>query len=252
MLKTITIAGCFCGILAVSVSASASTHRPARRHSATTKASAAQSAPTPVTPAVPEPPPTPEQMPAAAPRVVLSDGLLSILAENSTLGDVLNAVKNLTGATVEAPTTANNQRIAVNLGPGNPQQVLQELLSGSKFDYMILGSPTNATTIEKIIISNRGAGGSSGPPPNNGMSRMPAQPVYEPPSMPDQNDNAVDDEIVQPEPPPPQQEEVTPPQEEQRQIGPGGEAQQGPKTPEQLLQELQRMQREGRMPNPQR
>lgn len=191
-------------------------------------------------------------MPAAAPKVVMSEGQLSILAENSTLGDVLNAVKSLTGASVEAPPAASNQRIAVNLGPGKPQQVLQELFDGSKFDYMILGSPTDSAAIEKIIISNRSAGGTNNPPMNNAMNQTPARPMYQPPSMPDQNDNAVDDEITQPEPPPPQQEEVTPPQEEQRQIGPGGEAQQGPKTPEQLLQELQRMQRQGQIQRPER
>jgi len=238
-------------MLAISLSASARTHRAARRHSVAVKPSANQLAPA-VTPAIPEPPPTPEQMPAAAPKVVLSDGQLSILAENSTLGDVLSAVKNLTGASVEAPPTANNERIAVNLGPGNPQQILQELLDGSKFDYLILGSPTNSSAVEKIIITSRSAGAASGSPTSNAINQMPARPLYQPPSMPDESDNAVDDEITQPEPPPPQQEEVTPPQEEQRQIGPGGEAQQGPKTPEQLLQELQRMQREGRMPNPQR
>jgi hypothetical protein len=252
MSKTIRIAGCFCGMLVLGLTASATTRRPAGRHSAVAKASAAQPAPAPVTPTVPEPPPTPEQMPASAPKVVMSDGELSILAENSTLGDVLKAVKNLTGASVEAPPTADSQRIAVNLGPGKPQQVLQELFDGSNFDYLILGSPTNATAIEKIIITTRGPGGMNNPPVNNAINQAPAQPMYQPPSMPDQNDNAVDDEITQPEPPPPQQEEVTPPQEEQRQIGPGGEAQQGPKTPEQLLQELQRMQRQGQIQRPER
>lgn len=190
----------------------------------------------------------------------MSDGQLSITADNSTLGDVLSAVKKLTGATVDAPGVANNERIAVSLGPGNPQQVLQQLFSGSKFDYIILGSPTNASAIEKIILTSRGAGaggpgGSIASPMNNGMNQMQGRGSFQPqPTIPDQNDNAVEDEVTQPEPPPPQQEEVTPPQQDQQHIGPGGENQQGPKTPEQLLQELQRLQQQqgGVPPRPQR
>jgi len=260
MSQTLRIAGCFCGLLVCGVCANAATHHSPKRHSAPVAAPAAQPAPVAQTPAVPDPPP-PEEMPATPPKVVMSNGQLSINADNSTLGDVLSAVKNLTGATVEAPNAANNERVAVSLGPGNPQQVLQELFAGSKFDYIILGSPTSASAIERIILTNRGAGGAGGPggplagPPNSGMNQMPGRAAFQPqPTIPDQNDNAVDEDTTQPEPPPPQQEEVTPPQQDQQHIGPGGEAQQGPKTPEQLLQELQRLQQQqgGVPPRPQR
>jgi hypothetical protein len=219
------------------------------------KTAVAETAPPAAQPAaeIPEPPRTPEQMPASPPKVTMSSGQLSIVADNSTLGEVLNAVKSLTGATVDAPSSASSERIAAQLGPGEPQQVLQQLLSGSKFDYIILGSPTNSTTIEKIILTARGAAGpgganipTGGAPVNNAGGQMAGRPGFQPPQMPDQNENAVDDETTQPEPPPPMQEEVTPPQPgAQQQIGPGGEQQQnGPKTPEQLLQELQRLQQQ--------
>jgi len=190
----------------------------------------------------------------------MSGGQLSIVADNSTLGDVLNAVKSLTGASIDAPTSVTSERIAAELGPGQPQQVLQQLLSGSKFDYIIVGSPTNTAAIEQIILTNRGAaspGGPTNPPTNNAAVQMPGRAGFQPPPIPDQNENAVDDETSQPEPPAPMQEEVTPPQPgaQQGQIGPGGEQnqnQQGPKTPEQLLQELQRLQQQGQMPRPQR
>ncbi len=210
MSKTLKIAGCFCGMVACALCAHATAPHSARRHRTVVAATTpAPPAPVPQTPAIPEPPPTPEQMPASPPKVVMSGGQLSIDAENSTLGDVLSAVKTLTGATVEAPNAATNERIAVNLGPGSPQQVLQQLFSGSKFDYIILGSPTNATAVEKIILTNRGAAGASGPiggaaPVNNVANQMPGRPGFQPPSMPDQNENAVDDEVTQPEPPPPQ------------------------------------------------
>jgi hypothetical protein len=177
-------------------------------------------------------------MPATPPKVTMSGGRLSIIADNSTLGDVLNAVKKVTGASLDLPGAAASERVAVNLGPGEPQQVLQQLFAGSRFDYIILGSPGNSNAVEKIILTARGAAGANvaaNQPPRNGN---------QPPPPPD--DNAGDDETSQQPEPPPQPEESQP-----QQIGPGGEAaaqenQQGqqPKSPEQLLQELQRMQQQ--------
>lgn len=228
--------GCLC-----TVPCFASTH-----HARKTAAAKPPIEPVQQAPVVPQRPPTPEELPATPPRVTMSGGQLSIVAENSTLGDVLTAVKGVTGATLEAPGSFGAQRVVVQLGPGQPQQVLQQLLAGSNFDYIILGSPTNPSGIQKIILTSRGAAGNNAPI-NNAANQPGAQPRpgYQPPDMQADTGN-VDEEIVQPEPP--QQEEVTPPSADaqQQQIGPGGEAQQqqGPKTPEQLLQELQRMQQQ--------
>ncbi len=240
MHRHLSIAGICCVTLACVLTAFGSTHRSAKKQ-------APVATPPPATqPAIPEPPPTPEQMPAVAPKVTMNGGELSIVAENSTMGDVLSAVKTATGAAVEAPAAANNDRVVVHLGPGQPQQVLQQLLAGSRFDYIILGSSTNPAAVDKIILTARGSGGSSGP-----MAGQPSAMRPSAPQVPDYqaDSGGVDDEITQPEPQ--QQEEVTPPEQgaEQRQIGPGGEAQQnqnqqGPKTPEQLLQELQRLQQQ--------
>src|ERR1700693_5969604 len=57
----------------------------------------------PPPPAPPPPPPTLEQMPAVPPKVRFINGLLTIVAENSTLNDVLRAVRAQTGAAVEIP-----------------------------------------------------------------------------------------------------------------------------------------------------
>jgi len=203
-------------------------------------------------PEIPQPPPTPEEMPATPPKVSMSAGQLSIIAENSTLGDVLNAVKKVTGAAVDAPNSATNERIVVSLGPGQPQEVLHQLLAGSKFDYIILGSPTNAAAIDKIILTPRsGAGGANGPM-TAGASQPGPPRGYQPPEMPDQGDN--DEEAAQPEPTPQPEETQQPPAAGAQQPEPGQNGQptadqnqqQGPKSPEQLLQELQRMQQQQR------
>jgi hypothetical protein len=203
-------------------------------------------------------PVTLELVPATPPHVTMTNGMLSINAENSMLGDVLNQVKAVTGASVEAPTSANAERVVLKLGPGKPQEVLQQLFTGSKFDYIILGSNENPASVQKIILTPR-VSGNTALAANNRPGPGQPQNVYQPPPPePDMSaDNGVEDETVQPEPPP---EEVSPPAAgaQQGQIGPGGQAaaaeqnqngqqqqqQQGPKTPEQLLQELQRMQQQ--------
>jgi len=272
MSRTTKIAGLLCGTLLFFASAFASTDRPVRKPKPAAKPSAevAQTQVQPVATAQPElpapPPPTPGQLPAVPPKVTLSNGLLSINAENSNLGDVLSAVKSLTGAGLDVPPAANSERIVVHLGPATSQQVLQQLFAGSKFDYIILGANDTTGAVSKIILTPRSAGGAGGtavagargPNGQPPMQRPGFQPPPEP--EPDQDVGQVDDEIAQPEPPPPQNaEEVTPPAQgaQQNYIGPGGQAaangdqqQQGPKTPEQLLQELQRMQQQQQQGQP--
>ncbi|MGH8337817.1 MAG: hypothetical protein ACRETL_13585, partial [Gammaproteobacteria bacterium] len=96
----------------------------------------AKPAPAEATPAAPL---RPEQMPATPPQVAFQRGLLTITAENSTLGDILRAVRNLTGATVDVPANAT-ERVAGSFGPGPARDVLSSLLNGSHFNYVLLGS----------------------------------------------------------------------------------------------------------------
>ena len=200
---------------------------------------------TEVQPTPPAPPPTPEQLPAVAPKVQFQNGQLTIAAENSTLGDVLREVKAATGASLDVAPSANSERVFVHLGPGNPRDVLGQLLAGSKFDYIILGTSKDPAAVQQIILTARGgaagaAAGNAGGSPATAQNRSP-QPV--------DNDGAVDEDTVQqPEPAPPTAQEQAPaPSEPPQQPAPGQPNPNGQvKTPEELLQELQRMQRPAR------
>lgn len=181
-------------------------------------------------PVIPQPPPTPEQMPAVAPHVSMNNGMLTITAENSTMGDILNAVRKQTGAVLEVPPTLSSERVAAQLGPGTPQSVMQQLFTGSKFDYIIVGSPQNPSALQKIIVTPRAAGGAS-----MASNQPPPQNTYQPPPEPEQS---MDEEPQpEPEPAPPEPPQVTPPTQAQPYSN-------QPKTPEQLLQELQQMQQQ--------
>jgi hypothetical protein len=97
-------------------------------------------------------PPTLEQMPALPPRVNFANGLLTIVAENSTLGDVLRAVGTQTGAAIEMSTDAT-ERVVAHLGPGPARDVIRKLMNGSHFNYVILGSASQPDDIDRVILT---------------------------------------------------------------------------------------------------
>ena len=116
-------------------------------------------------------PPRPDQMTPVAPQVTYQNGQLSIQAQNSTLSSILSAVRARTGARVEMPTDTANDRAAVQLGPGNPRDVLASLLQGSRFDDIVIGSQTDPDELSEIILTPHG--GSSGGAPGNAAAIQP-------------------------------------------------------------------------------
>ena len=91
----------------------------------------AQPAPEPALPPCPLQPLNLDQMPAVPPQVSFQAGQLSISAQNSTLGDILRAVRKQTGATVDIPPNAT-ERVVGKIGPGPAREVLATLLNGSQ------------------------------------------------------------------------------------------------------------------------
>jgi hypothetical protein len=233
------VAGLLCGLVLLSAvglatPAPSPAKKAPRKPAVQKKVEPPAPAPTPV---IPQPPPTPEQMPATPPNVAMNNGLMTITADNSTLSDVLTGIRRATGASIDVPPSAANDRVVVHLGPGQPPDVLRQLLTGSKFDYIIIGSPQNSTVVQRVILTARGNAGAVPGTPQQ-AAQAPAQ-GYQPPEEP-----VEDDSNNQPEPEP--TPEVTlPPQPPPGQPVPQPQ-QQGPKSPEQLLQELQQMQRQQR------
>src|SRR6266566_8337187 len=103
------------------------------------------------------PPPTPEQGPSSPAEVSFQGGKLTIVARNSTMSDVLNAVKQKTGAAVEMPAVSS-ERVVGQFGPGAPRDVMAQLLNGSHFDYVLLGSPADPGALKKVVLMARVSG----------------------------------------------------------------------------------------------
>ncbi len=207
-------------------------------------------------PQTPPPPPTLEQSAPTAPRVSLQNGQLTIDAHNSTLTQVLRAVQSQTGASMEIPGSANSERVVAQLGPGQPGDVLRTLLNGSRFDYVILGVTGNPGAVQKVILTPRQGSSVGGSPTaqNNPQQNLQPSEGENDEGVP-VADNAEQDYQYQEAPPapppggfrrpmmPPQ-----PPQPPDQQSGYNpGEQQNGTKTPEQLMQELQQMQQQQQM-----
>ena len=108
---------------------------------------------------------TPQQTPVsieAAPQpplqVSYEHGMLSIHSDRATLSEVLYAVQKKTGADIGIPAGAEQERVAADIEPAPAPEVLARLLNGSKFNFLIVSSPTDSTKLEKVILSTRSEG----------------------------------------------------------------------------------------------
>jgi len=188
------------------------------------------------TPQPAPPPPTPEQGPSSPAEVSFQGGKLTIVARNSTMSDVLNAVKQKTGAAVEMPAVSS-ERVVGQFGPGAPRDVMAQLLNGSHFDYVLLGSPADPGALKKVVLMAR-ANGPEQIPPQSSQQALQQNPNLQ--AVPDvENDQAVEENNAEAQPEVQQPEEE--PQPEQQQGQPNGPV---VKTPEQLLRELQQQQQQ--------
>jgi len=191
-----------------------------------------------VPPPPPPPPPRPEDMPAVPPQVSYQNGKLTIIARNSTLGDILRAVRSKTGASVELSGNAT-ERVVGMFGPGPSRDVLASLLNGSHFNYVMLGSEAHPEELQRLILTPKGADvGSSNPSP---PPPQPVQAQNQPDPQPDadaQDPNGTDDFAdADADANADQQTDDQNAQQQGAQIG-----QPNAKTPEQILLELQRQQ----------
>lgn len=220
--------------------------------------------PAPVVQEAPPPPPQrPYEMSPVPPQVTYDGGQLTIYAPNSTLADILSAVRARVGTKVEFPASASQERVAIQLGPGSPRAVLTELLAGSPFDYLLLGSDQDPNAVTQVTLMRRESGATTAAA-GNIPNRAPAQP--EPADEESENEPAPAPAPLA-RPTPGQMVPGQPPNNAQPMAGAPGMPEQNatgtatapaaappqpgqaspdntPKTPEQLLQQLQQMQKQ--------
>jgi hypothetical protein len=133
------------------------------------------------------------------PQVSYQDAQLTIVAPNSTLGDILRAVRKQTGAEIEIPSAP--ERVVTHLGPGPAREVVAELLNGSRFNYVLLGSPANDGLLTRVVLVAKSAPENVSPSNGTSLAQQqqpgmvpPGNPIASQPEPPDANDaEAADD-----------------------------------------------------------
>jgi len=181
---------------------------------------------------------------AVPPQVSYQNGQLTIVAPNSTMADILRAIKKQTGADIEVPVA--NDRVVTRLGPGPAQDVIAELLNGSRFNYVLLGSPGDSNLLTRVVlVPKSGAGADTAVANNAGQQPMQQQPPpMQPASMPptpvemaaqDESDNAAEENAAD-------DANAEQPAEAEQPAAEANPNQPEIKTPQQMLQEMQQRQ----------
>jgi hypothetical protein len=155
---------------------------------------------------------TPEQMPPVVPQVSWDGEQLTISAENSTLGAVLDAVRDATGAEIDAPPAATRERVVVHLGPGSAREVLSSLLGGTAYDYLIQAADDNSLGVQSILLTARTKpGGSSADARAAIMAAQPRRRFGSANPAPAENTDSSEDSASAAQAVPVPQESVEPP-----------------------------------------
>ena len=153
---------------------------------------------------------------------------------------------------MEIPAAAANERVVAQLGPGEPRDVLNTLLNGTRFNYVILGVNGDPGGVQKVILTPR-QGGTAAPATTAQNAAQPQQEEEQVDEGVPVADTGENEYQQNPEPAP-----ITPgglrrPMMMQGgQYDPGannggGEQPVSPKSPEQLMQEMQQLQQQQQM-----
>ena len=183
---------------------------------------------------------------AVAPQVSYQNGQLTIVAPNSSLGDILRAIKKQTGADIDVP--AANERVVTRLGPGPARDVIAELLNGSRFKYVLLGSAEDTNQLTRVVLVPKTGGGETAVANNNPAQQPMGQPMMQPVNMPP----AAVEMATQDEPDASAEENTqddanadqsaADADQQQQAADPSQQGQPEIKTPQQMLQEMQQRQ----------
>jgi hypothetical protein len=110
------------------------------------------------------------------PLVSYQGGQLTIDAENTTLAALLALVAEKTGAVIDIPHGSGMDPVVEHAGPGPANEVIAQLLNGSPFNFIIVGSPLYPEEPAKVLLSLKPGNG-------NSAAAAPAQPIVPPAAL---------------------------------------------------------------------
>jgi hypothetical protein len=148
-------------------------------------------------PDAPTPPPPPKKV-----EITFRDGLLSLTSAKASLAEILNELRMHTGADIIVPPGAEQEQVAVVLGPASPREVISKLLDGSRYNFIIVGTDKDANQVERVILSPKAVAGN--------MTTESRPPISEPVPVAQMQGSEGSSGPAAPAPPPPPTEDVQP------------------------------------------
>lgn len=170
----------------------------------------------------------PARLPAPVPEkkvtIFFQHGLLSLTSNQGSLAEVLTEIGLATGADMSIPAGAEQEKVVASLGPGSPRDVLAQLLNGSRYNFIIMGSSADANQLARVLISVKSPGevdipilpspapqADPGPPPPDVAAAAPPSNMPQP-NPPGANGQRQGDPVPPPPDAPPQQADPQPQQ----------------------------------------
>jgi len=86
--------------------------------------------------------------------VTYENGLLQIRSDKATMSQVLFEVQRQTQADIAIPSGAEQEQVAVDIGPASSREVLASLLNGSPYNFIFVGTEEK---LERVILTRRGS-----------------------------------------------------------------------------------------------
>ena len=142
--------------------------------------------------------PEPAQTVPPAPIAQVSDGKLLINASGQDFATVLESVRSATGFIVEMPSSVDAEPVFLNIGPTSVADALVALLSGTNYNYIIVGSERNPQVVKRLVLTERTSGG-----PTALVASTQAPPVATQPALYGGVQAESEAEASEPPPPPP-------------------------------------------------
>ena len=185
---------------------------------------AAEAPVTPQTPATPPAPVWPMNEKANEASITWDSHGLRIMASNSSLKQILSDVTTATGTTIDGLNT--DQRIFGSYGPGEPREVLSQLLRGSGYNVLMIGDQGQGVP-RHVVLSTARVTDAAG--------------AHSQQAAGGEEDSDTADDQQQPQPP-----QQMPPN-----LNNGYNPGAAPRTPQQIMQEMQQRQQMQQRANPQ-
>ncbi len=85
-------------------------------------------------------------------RVVCKGNELTVAANNSTLGSILNEIQKCTGAKIDIPNGAAEIRFYDTIGPLPVREVLSTLLTATGYNFVIQSSDSESGKVESVLL----------------------------------------------------------------------------------------------------